>query len=1253
MHALNSKMSHDCKIATLKSNNLCMNCFSSNHFVKQCKSVHRCKRCQKPHHTLLHVDSVPINSSRVAELPSTIPISSSPAAILQNVPASSSPAAILQNVPASSSPATPPLAINPVAPPFVPKRVELLSVPQSELPSDVITSAAVRLKSNTLLMTCRVLVCAPDGTRVEARALLDNGSSASFVSERLAQTLRLPRTSQRARISGVAGIQYHSSHQFAANFSISPVKSPHKKFDVTAIIVPRVTCDLPFAPIPLKKEWNHLEGIDLADPGFGCPGKLDMLLGIDIFVEAILHGRRIGPTGTPMAFETHFGWVLAGSTESCSPVSEITACHISCATGDDLLKKFWETEESPLSEPALNPEERSAIQHFKANQTRAENGRFIVPLPRKENVKLLGESRAQAVRRFLSLERNLHARNQFEEFGAVMEEYFKLGHAEAVPQQDFEKPPCQVFYLLMHAVRKDSSTTTKIRAVFDASMKTSTGISLNDILMVGPMVHTSLIEVLIRFRMHRIALVTDISKMYRSVELPPSDRDLHRFVWRNNPDNTLQDFRMTRVTFGVSSSSFVANMAVKQNAADFAHEYPMAAKIVNEAFYVDDCLTGADSVEEGIELYRQLQALFAKADFLLRKWNSSSPSVLEGVPHELRDDKTSLTISDQDEIYTKTLGIEWHSVLDHFRLNVADRSPHDQLTKRALVSDIAKTYDVLGWFAPVIIKAKILLQKVWESRVDWDEDVPEPVADEWSLWSSQLKSLSQVHIPRCYFPKEVEIVSIQLHGFSDASESAYAAVVYLRLTDTRGGVHISLVASKTKVAPIKRLTIPRLELCGAYILSKLLEYVRQALSIPIENLHAWTDSTVVLNWLDGSPRRFKVYVGNRISFILDRIPANRWKHVPGEQNPADCASRGLLPCELVNHDLWWNGPEWLASSPSNWPRQPRLTHDESDTESMNTCHLASVETNSPLCPLDRFSSYLKLVRVTAWVMRFLHNCRIPRVNTEAPRNLSSLTVQEITRAENYWLSCSQAACFSKEIENLKVKKPIPSCSPLMRLHQFLDSSGLLRVSGRERKSNLAYSAMHPVILSGKHILTKLIIRFEHTRLLHAGITLLSSSLNGKYHIVGGRKAIRAVTRRCVVCLRQSKKPEPQQMGQLPIERVTPDIVFENVGVDYTGPVYTKHGYVRKPTIVKSYVCIFVSLSVKAVHIELVSDLTSDCFISALRRFIARRGKPKLLWSDHGSNFVGAKSDLKGLVRFLNTQMAQKDISDFCTTQHIE
>ena len=368
---------------------------------------------------------------------------------------------------------------------------------------------------------------------------------------------------------------------------------------------------------------------------------------------------------------------------------------------------------------------------------------------------------------------------------------------------------------------------------------------------------------------------------------------------------------MTRVTFGVSSSSFVANMAVKQNAENFAHKYPMAAKVVNEAFYVDDCLTGADDLKEAIELQQQLRSLFSEANFVLRKWNSSSPALLESIPPDLGDAQTSLTISSSEEAYSKTLGIEWHSALDHFHLSVTNHAPPKALTKRSLTSDIAKTYDILGWFAPAIIKVKILLQKVWEARIDWDDDVPQPIVDDWLLWRTQLSSLSQIHIPRCYFPKECQIVSTQLHGFSDASEDAYSGVVYLRMTDDKGEIHVALVASKTRVAPIKRLTIPRLELCGAHLLSKLLEHVRLTLNIPVEDVHAWTDSTIVIHWLDGSPRRFRTYVGNRISFILDRIPPCRWNHVPGDQNPADCASRGLFPMQLVEHELWWNGPIWL------------------------------------------------------------------------------------------------------------------------------------------------------------------------------------------------------------------------------------------------------------------------------------------------------------------------------------------------------
>jgi hypothetical protein len=266
--------------------------------------------------------------------------------------------------------------------------------------------------------------------------------------------------------------------------------------------------------------------LSLADPDFGNPGRVDLLLGVDIFAEIMMQGRQTGPPGSPVAFETKLGWVLAGGVESCTSVNHVVSHHVSVLTGDDILRKFWEIEEKPLSQPALSPEERIAVQHFKIEHSRAGSGRFIVPLPRKADAKPIGESRAQAVRRFLSLERGLHAKGQFGDLKVVMQEYFDSKHAELIPHVDLEKPQQSVFYLPMHVVRKESSTTTKIRAVFDASAKSSTGVSLNDTLLVGPTVHPSPVDVLLRFRLHRVALTTDVSRMYRGIELTPLDRDL-------------------------------------------------------------------------------------------------------------------------------------------------------------------------------------------------------------------------------------------------------------------------------------------------------------------------------------------------------------------------------------------------------------------------------------------------------------------------------------------------------------------------------------------------------------------------------------------------------------------------------------------------------------------------------------------------------------------------------------------------------
>ena len=892
---------HAGKVALLKSNNLCLNCLKPGHFLSDCRSLHRCRVCQRPHHSLLHSETKPSPSSG------------------------------------------------------------------STTPTSTISShTAAGLAEKVLMMTCRVLIESPDGgLSIEARGLLDSASSASFISERLVQSLSLNRSTCNTRISGIAGLSYPSSSQSIASFLIAPVHSPLKKINLSAIVVPRVTCELPVVPIAHEPTWDHLSNLRLADPNFGKPGRVDLLLGVDVFASVLRQGRRCGPPCSPTAFETEFGWVLAGNTTEIAG-GDIVAHHVAVTNCDDLLRKFWELEDSRSDDGPLSSEEKLVARHFDESHCRTDKGAFVVPLPRKPETKPLGESRTQAVRRFVSLERSLHSRNQFEEFSSVVEEYFDLGHAEKVPQSDLEKPPNETFYLPMHAVRKDSSSTTKLRVVFDASAKSSTGVSLNDSLLVDQTVHSSLIDVLIRFRCHRIALIADVAKMYRAVHLTKADRDLHRFVWRRTQGEPLVDYRMTRVTFGVSASSFAANMSIKRNALELADQYPLAAKAVKENFYVDDGLTGASTVEEAIELQGQLQEMFEKGGFQLRKWNSSNPAVIEHLPHAIKGTSSSHTIPSPDEC-TTTLGVRWNSTMDHFQVIVAQLPPIGRVTKRFLVSDVAKTFDVLGWFSPSTIMVKILLQQLWEQKVDWDEEVPPSIREAWMRWRSELKLLSTKCVPRYHFVKQSPPTVMELHGFSDASESAYSGVVYFRTLDASGRSHTSLIMSKTKVAPIKRLTVPRLELCGALLVARLIHYVRSLLDIPLQNVYAWTDSTVVLSWIVGNPRRFKTFVGNRVSELVDCVPPGRWRHVSGVENPADCASRGLLPSELMEYDLWWNGPNWLLKGSEDWPKQDVVPVGGTDEEK-NVCLISIVRVNEPIVPFDRFSSYTKLKMVTAYTV---------------------------------------------------------------------------------------------------------------------------------------------------------------------------------------------------------------------------------------------------------------------------------------------
>jgi hypothetical protein len=330
-----------------------------------------------------------------------------------------------------------------------------------------------------------------------------------------------------------------------------------------------------------------------------------------------------------------------------------------------------------------------------------------------------------------------------------------------------------------------------------------------------------------------------------------------------------------------------------------------------------------------------------------------------------------------------------------------------------------------------------------------------------------------------------------LHGFSDASEEAYGAVVYMRSTYPSGQVHTALIMAKTKVAPVKRQTIPRLELCGALILSRILKRVQGILKIPDSNVYAWTDSTIVLDWLQGNPRRFKTFVGNRVSEIIDSILPSHWRHVPTNSNPADCASRGMSPTELESYQLWWEGPGWLKLEPSEWPAQ-RKTQDEEPKEELRIL-TAIVEMRKPVVPFNRFSDYNKLVRVVAWILRFSNNIKSRNRATTG----TYLTSSELDNAEKHLLLAAQSESFQSEIAAVQSEESVSKSSNLKHLFPFLDADGLLRAKGRIQNSQVTYQQKHPLILKGNHAVTKLLIWMEHIRLLHGGPTQVFASLCGK------------------------------------------------------------------------------------------------------------------------------------------------------------
>ncbi|XP_055691286.1 uncharacterized protein LOC129794555 [Lutzomyia longipalpis] len=1152
----------------VKLHKLCRNCLGKNHGSKDCKSS-TCKKCNTKHSTLLH-DAFP---------------ASTPPENQQNTPPA------------------------PQVPNNTPNQTVAIS-------SSVLSS---HTGTRVFLATAVVEILDKENKVHLCRAILDSGAQLNLITQELSQKLKLDKFAAPIVIKGVTGSQSVAKYQVE-----TVVRSRATDFhvDLRCLIVPKITGELPnwtvdTQSIPIPKN------IFMADPNWDVTRPIDLLIGAEVYGDIVKDESIKLGSGLPQLKNTDFGWSLIGPHKAQSP-STVGLLHSSnpfecCLTTfssiDASLQKFWKVEEVSVK-PPLTQEHNEVEEHFSKTTYRDPNGRYVLQLPLRPTVENLEDNKENALRQFRRLEKRLNAHPQLkEEYTKSIHQYLKDGFLEPVPKQDVSE---FVYYMPHHPVIKESSSTTKVRIVHNASSRSSTGLSLNEVLKVGPTVQPPLVATLTNFRKHPVAFSTDIRQMYPQFLLNPIHRDLQRVFWRDSPSEPIVEYRLTGVCFGVASSPFLATRALMQLALDEQKNYPKASQVLLNNVYVDDCLFSCATIEEALEVQRQLIAITQSAGLTLSKWCSNRKELLKVCGDSVSDSV------DLPEHTVSTLGMKWNTTKDIFHYEGSfNDSPIK--TKRNALSFIARLYDPEGFLGPLIVRGKILVQSLWKLKLTWDDELPPSLLSEWEAYHNDLKGISAITIPR-WASTIQSPTSEELHVFCDASQEAYGAALYY-VTEGPQGRSSFLLFSKSKVAPIQTLTIPRLELLSAELGLCIMDKFRNVYNV--SNCHYWTDSMVVFHQIQSSGLKFEVFVAHRIAKIHSLSNRENWHHVPGSINPADIISRGSTAQDLRSSSLWWHGPSFLLESSANWP-QCNISVDEqsallaSSLEEEDQPEDLSFDFIAKL--ISETTDYAEATRVLAITFRFLAIAR------KAPHQTGPLSVAEITHAERALVKWDQQNKLSHLFTAIE-KGTLHSnqgMKSFRMLAPFIDKDGLIRVGGRTSQSSEAYDTRFPILLP-KGELSRMIASHEHRKQLHPGPQLLLATLQQRLWPLGGRKLTRDAVKNCIRCIRFKPRLGEQFMGDLPSARVNFNSPFHNTAVDYCGPVWIRPNLKRGGTPRKAYVCVFVCLTTKAVHLELVNDLTCEAFIAALRRLVGRRSAPLHIYSDNATNFTAANKELQSLL----------------------
>ena len=1145
-------------------NNLCFGCLRKGHSSKGCQHQSTCATCQKRHPTLLHGD-------------------------LRSTPSPKGEEETIKN-----------------------SHKEVLPEGNETAPSSVSHHTNIGEGGSTSMIV-PVWVSAVDQPNQEVLvyALLDTQSDTSFVLEDTAAALSAQKTPVQLKLStmtstecvircnAVRGIQVRgfSSHTYV------PISCAYTKD-----YIPVEKTHIPTSETAMA--WQHLQCIaSELQPLQNC--EVGLLIGYDTPQALIPREAIVGNNSEPYGVKTDLGWSIVGCTPRFDKVSGIvhrtSARESPSISPKDVLKVLESDFTDTGDEILVSQDDIQFVKIMERGICHKTDGHYEMPLPFKSRPSL-PNNRKLAEIRLGHLKRKLTVNPEYRQhYVGFMEEMLKRGDAEAVSSQGTNG---EVWYIPHHGVYHPKKPK-KIRVVFDCSAKFK-GSSLNEHLLTGPDMTNELIGVLMRFRKHSIAILCDVERMFHQFHVSEPDRDYLRFLWWADGDMSQepQDFRMKVHLFGAASSPGCANYGFRSLAKEYEVQYPMASKFICQNFYVDDGVTSVQNIDDAIRLVQEAMELCDKGGLRLHKFISNDTRVLRNIPASERASAVKEVDLSVNALPMETaLGIKWSIDKDVFTFS---QPPLQQPpTRRGILSAVASLFDPLGFLAPYILKGKRILQEMCRRGVGWDDALLDELRREWEAWKNDQGILHQVKISRCYYPTGFDVAQIELHHFSDASTTGYGQCSYVRFISTDGRVHCCLVAGKSRVAPTKVTTIPRLELTAAVVSVKVSCLLKRELDYRNATEFFWTDSKVVFGYIHNEARRFHTFVSNRIQFIRDKTTLDQWSYVPTEQNPADHASRGLTVNELCN-STWLRGPSFLWSKQLPIPESFTVDLAIGDPE-VRSAQAFAVNVHSSFSVADCLSKF------SCWSLAVKAIARLKRLASRV-RGDGPTSVAEQRNAEMFIIKEVQKTVFTEESQGVCKRS-----SSLLTFNPFVDSQGVLRVGGRLEESTLPEEIKHPSIIPKNHPMTTLIIAHFYAKVKHQGrgMTINEIRAHGLW-IIGMSKAVASYIHNCVTCRKKRRPTEEQKMANLPESRMEDTPPFTFSGMDCFGPFVIKE---RRKEL-KCYGLLFTCMASRAVHIEMLDDLSTDAFINALRCFIAIRGRVQVLRSDQGTNFLGAKNEFE-------------------------